>query len=235
MDSPTSHAISPASSIRLHGSMDDDLQRVSEELRGSSSELTTAAIRHALNVILKSSIVPSGPSELMIDVNALETTLQLLGFPSRTGDAAVSQFKITPGTRNSAPEVTVDGPAAKDLVDAICQRVADVEVVEAYRHQRLSGTPAKAKPDPPKTTTVSGEKFSTEMMASGLRAGWIWLNEWQNDVNPARFDKKGWEHAEGFHGDDWYPMPSVERHVKRSLFFRVQVMLTTAGSMMTPV
>jgi len=57
---------------------------------------------------------------------------------------------------------------AQQLCHEICNRIADVEVIEAYRNVRVSGAPDKT-PDPPKTTDADGIKFTTEMMSSG---GW---------------------------------------------------------------
>ena len=54
---------------------------------------------------------------------------------------------------------------ARQLCHDICSRIADVEVVEAYRNVRVSGV--AETPDPPKTTNCHGEKFTTEMMSSG--------------------------------------------------------------------
>ena len=97
----------------------------------------------------------------------LENVLNLLGIPH--GGQEAGGIRVL---RDSKAEVgfsmAAETPSAKDLFESICERVSDIEVIKAYRNLRVSGR-ATDKPDPPKTTTVSGEKYTTEMMSSGLR------------------------------------------------------------------
>ena len=104
--------------------------------------------------------------------------------------------------------------------------MADVESVLAYRNVRVNGSESSEHPDPPKNTNMVGEKFTTEMMSSALRHGWVWLNDWSSQVDPTRFDAKGFQWADSFHASQWSNKRGAEHQVKRQHFFRTQVLLT---------
>lgn len=135
-------------------------------------------------------------------------------------------------------------PALREAGDAVLRALKDgasqVEVLEVWVNERKNpSVPGKWDPtrrdkdaslrgvspeiDPHNMQQIDGSKMPSAQMSHGLKPGFIWVCDWQDDCNPRLFGHHGWQYAKSFKLDTtWSPVPEPGMTVRRRRIFRVQ-------------